>query len=180
MSDKPSSLKIPLSPSPMNNALLMVGYRRRKVVAADVRRRICFIPLTSASSCRRLRLSVPLLLALTFFLSPAGAVTFSTNSYIGISDSSFDSQDIEVTNCTVTIDGPHSFSSLHIQNGGIVTHSFSSNGFLLNPIHVANEVQVLSDTNPPTLNHPNVVTDSVVISDTNLVTYYTQAVDYIV
>src|SRR5205823_2302074 len=67
------------------------------------KRRICFNPLTSASSRRRLCLLVPLLLALTFFLSPAGAVTFTTNSYIGISDASYDSQDIEVTNCTLTI-----------------------------------------------------------------------------
>src|SRR5207249_181627 len=114
----------------MNEGEIMAEYRRRKVVATDVRRRIVFDALTSASysehtgvgraRCpqraakldgqrragdsapypfafhplsrlrirwnprRRLRFIVHLLLALTFFVSSARAVTFTTNSYIGI------------------------------------------------------------------------------------------------
>src|SRR2546430_670258 len=43
------------------------------------KRRIVFDALISASLCRRLRLCGALLLALTFFVSPARAVTFTTN-----------------------------------------------------------------------------------------------------
>jgi hypothetical protein len=119
-----------------------------------------------------------LLLGLASISGSANAITFNSNTYIGPSDVTYESQDIEVTNCTVTIDGPHVFTSVHIENAGVVTHSFSSNGVLLLPIHVTNELQIISDTNPPTLIHPNVVANSVVLSDTNLVTYYTQTVDY--
>src|SRR5215469_3427397 len=111
----------------------------------------------------RLRLLL-VLLGLALISESAVAVTFSTNTYIGLTDTTYDLQDIEVTNCAVTIDGAHTFSSLHIENAGIVTHSFSSNGILFNPIHLINELQIVSDTNPPTLNHPNVVASSVVLS----------------
>src|SRR2546421_13035174 len=106
---------------------------------------------TSTSLRRRLQLNgcrcafVCALAIWTFIGSSASAATFSANTFIGISDTTYDSQDIEVTNCTVTIDGIHNFSSLHIENGGIVTHSFASNGFLLNPVHATNEFQVMSD-----------------------------------
>ena len=126
------------------------------------------------------RASLTILLGLALISRSANAVTINTNTYIGPSDVTYESEDIEVTNCTVTMDGIHGFNSVHIENGGIVTHSFSSNGVLLSPIHVANELQIVSDTNPPTLIHPNVVVATVVLSDTNLATYYTQAVDYTV
>src|SRR6476469_9967078 len=79
-----------------------------------------------------------LLLGLALICGSANAVTFNTNTYIGPTDVTYESQDIEVTNCTVTVDGAHSFTSLRIENAGIVTHSFSSNGLLLSPITVPN------------------------------------------
>src|SRR5436190_5978844 len=121
-----------------------------------------------------------MLLAVACLASHARAATFTSNTYIGTTDSSFDFQDIEVTNCTLTIDGPHTFQSLHIENGGLVTHSFASNGFVLSPLHISGELQVMSDTNPPTLNQSNVMASTLVLSDTNLLTYYTQTVDYVV
>src|SRR2546423_585189 len=126
------------------------------------------------------RLAGAILFSLAFLISSAPAATFTSNTYLGPGDYAFDFQDIEVTNCTLTIDGPHTFSSLHIENGGVVTHSFASNGLVMTTSHISGEPQLMSDTNPPTLNHPNVVVGTVVLSDTNLVTYYTQAVDFVV
>src|SRR5437016_911 len=119
---------------------------------------------------RTCRCIAKLLLSLALLSSSARAVTFNTDTFIGVTDSAFDLQDIEVTNCVLTIDGPHSFSSLHIENGGIVTHSFSNNALLLNMLHVSNEVLVVTDTNPPILSHSNLVDGTLVLSDTNFVT----------
>ena len=78
----------------------------------------------------------------------------------------------------MTIDGPHNFSSLHLQNGGIITHTFSSNGVLQSIVHVSGEIQTLSVTNPATLNLSNVFLNTIVVADTNASITYTQDVDY--
>lgn len=69
------------------------------------------------------------------------AATFVTDTLIGISDSSFEGLDIVVSNCTLTVDGPHAFNSLEVLAGGKLTHSFSS-GFSL---VVSNQVYIAAD-----------------------------------
>lgn len=59
-------------------------------------------------------------------LCTSSAATFASDTLIGITDSSFDGQDIIVSNCTLTVDGSHAFNSLQVLAGGKLTHSFSN------------------------------------------------------
>ena len=56
---------------------------------------------------------------------PAGAVTFTNDTAISFDNTNYDGEDVVVTNCTLTVDGPHSFASLQVLNGGNLTHSFA-------------------------------------------------------
>ncbi|MCX6878918.1 MAG: hypothetical protein NTW21_34680, partial [Verrucomicrobia bacterium] len=67
-------------------------------------------------------------LALTLSLTDAGAITFNTNTAIGNGNTTYDGQDITVSGCTLTVDGPHNFASLAVTNGGVLTHSAAPNG----------------------------------------------------
>ena len=53
---------------------------------------------------------------------PGSAVTFTNDSFISFVDTNYDGADIVVTNCTLTVDGAHSFASLQVLAGGNVTH----------------------------------------------------------
>ena len=59
----------------------------------------------------------------------AGAVTFTNDTAISLNNTNYDGADIVVTNCTLTVDGPHSFASLQVLNGANLTHSISTNGY---------------------------------------------------
>ena len=48
--------------------------------------------------------------------------TFVINARIGEYDNSFDGQDIVVSGATLTVDGRHSFNSLLLTNGAVLTH----------------------------------------------------------
>src|SRR5262249_441033 len=67
------------------------------------------------------------LLALSAVL-PARAVYFTNDTIIGPDQIFFDGDDLALSNCTVTVDGPHSFATVHVLAGGVLTHSFSTNG----------------------------------------------------
>ncbi|MCX6878216.1 MAG: hypothetical protein NTW21_31050, partial [Verrucomicrobia bacterium] len=67
-------------------------------------------------------------LALTLSLTDAGAITFTTNTAIGAGNTTYDGEQITVSGCTLTVDGPHAFASLAVTNGGVVTHSAAPNG----------------------------------------------------
>ena len=54
--------------------------------------------------------------------SGTGAV-LSTNLTLNADDVAYERQDLVVSNCTVTIDGRHQFSSLRLIGGAVVTHS---------------------------------------------------------
>ena len=56
------------------------------------------------------------------------ATVFTTNITIVAGDSTYDGQDIVVSNCTLTVNGPHSFASLLLTNGAVLTHSQATNG----------------------------------------------------
>jgi hypothetical protein len=65
-----------------------------------------------------------LLAIIISFAAPAvEGVTFTTDTYISGSNMSYEGQDIIVDRCTLTVDSAHSFNSLQVKNGGIVTHS---------------------------------------------------------
>jgi hypothetical protein len=118
-------------------------------------------------------------LALAFVRFPAFATTFTNDTTISASNTNYDGADVMVTNCTLTVDGVHAFSSLFVAGGGALTHSFSPNGSISNIFFVANESQVLNDTNPVTLLNSNILTDTVLVTDSGSTTIYTNGVDYL-
>ncbi|MFH1745535.1 MAG: dockerin type I domain-containing protein [Planctomycetota bacterium] len=89
---------------------------------------------------RVLIISTGLLMMMT---APAWAVTFTENTYIGPTDTTYDNDDIIVDGCTLTVDGAHPFNSLQIINSGIVTHSANADTqeFTLN-LTIATDVSV--------------------------------------
>lgn len=72
-------------------------------------------------------------------ITTARAVVFTTDTSIGTLDTSYDGQDVVVSNCTVTIDGEHAFNSVRLADGGILTHTLSLNGLSLT---ISNNLQV--------------------------------------
>ena len=61
-------------------------------------------------------------LALTLPLAGAKALTFTNDTAIAAGDTTYDGQAIAVSNCTLTVDGPHAFTSLRVDSAGVVTH----------------------------------------------------------
>ena len=53
----------------------------------------------------------------------AGTQTFTVDTHIINGDTSFSGEDIIVDNCTLTIDGAHSFNSIILRNNAVLTHS---------------------------------------------------------
>src|SRR5580704_14176182 len=99
------------------------------------------------------------LLTLAFCgVQPAFGTTtvFTTNTAIASGNTNFDGAHIVVTNCTLTVDGAHSFSSLHVATNGVLTHSPSPGGTVSNYLYVTGEEQVLVGTNAATLVNDNV------------------------
>ena len=126
-----------------------------------------------------LHLVLPVTVLLLYGL-PAKAVTFTNDTAISFNNTNYDGMAIVVTNCTLIVDGLHSFASLQVLNGGNLTHSFAPNGLLENLYTVTNEPQVLSVTNTATLSNAYVLISSIVVQDfTGLVTY-TNNVDYVI
>ncbi len=68
-------------------------------------------------------MGVFLLTSVTSNAANAQYAIFRTNTTIDAGDPTYEDFDIIVDNCTVTINGTHYFSSLTIQNNGVVTHS---------------------------------------------------------
>ncbi|MCW5551443.1 MAG: hypothetical protein KIS67_04670 [Verrucomicrobiae bacterium] len=59
------------------------------------------------------------------------ATIFTTDTIISATDTNYDGLDLVVTNCTLTVDGAHTFASLQILNGGTLTHPQDSMGLNL-------------------------------------------------
>ena len=62
-------------------------------------------------------------LGLAVLAGPASAQTFTSDGAIGCADFSLENADIVVDGATVTIDCAHTFNSLTITGGGLVTHT---------------------------------------------------------
>ncbi|MGH7942888.1 MAG: hypothetical protein ACREFR_17660 [Limisphaerales bacterium] len=122
----------------------------------------------------------PLVLLLVIFAAVAlraSAMVFTEDTYIGPADTSYDGQDIVVLDCALTVDGPHTFSSLVLAANAILTHSASTNGELPVVLSVTNAPYVLPG--PATaveLANSNIFTP-LLVTDTNG-NAYTGGVDY--
>jgi hypothetical protein len=118
-------------------------------------------------------------IALILIRLPAFATTFTNDTTINANDTNYEGANIIVTNCTVTVDGSHAFSSLLVAAGGMLTHSFSPDGVISNLLSVVDESQVLNGTNPVTLLNSNAISASVLVTDSGSTTIYTNGVDYL-
>jgi len=106
------------------------------------------------------------------------AVVFTTSTTIGPLDTNYDGADVVISNCIVTVDGAHTFASLRVAPGGVLTHSFWPNGTIVGLNIVNNEPHILNGTNPTTLLNTNVV-GLVVVTDTSQTVTYSNGVDYV-
>jgi hypothetical protein len=113
---------------------------------------------------------------LAIAIAPAAVLT--NNTAISPLDASYDGTDIVVSNCTVTVDGAHSFNSLLVGAGGVLTHTASASGGVTVSVSVTNEPQILDAYFPATLLNTN-VQGLVVVTDTNSLVTYSNGVDYI-
>jgi hypothetical protein len=78
---------------------------------------------------KTLQLSWGLLFAATLSaVSSVSATVFTTSTNITAGNTSYEGTDIVISNCTVTVDGAHSFNSLLVAPSGILTHSFVPTG----------------------------------------------------
>ena len=66
--------------------------------------------------CRPFSLLLPLAATLLPALT-APCVTFTNDTVISSYNTNYDGLDIAVTNCTLTVDGPHSFASVQVLAG---------------------------------------------------------------
>ncbi len=123
-----------------------------------------------------LRLATLLLFLLT--IGQLSAVVFTTSTNISPADMSFDGADVVVSNCTVTVDGAHSFNSVLVTNGGVLTHTFFPSGSTTLVFNVTNEPHILDAFFPATLLNSN-ISGLVTVTDTNGLITYTNGVDYI-
>ncbi|HZR16863.1 MAG TPA: hypothetical protein VFE51_06005 [Verrucomicrobiae bacterium] len=122
------------------------------------------------------------LLVITFpliQLTPARAITFTGDTHIGAFDMTFDGMDIIVSNCTLTIDGPHGFEGIQVLAGGIITHTFAASGILPSPIYtVTAEPHLLSSNTPSSLSFSNVNAATILVRDSSASVLYTNGTDY--
>lgn len=78
--------------------------------------------------------SLAVLLALTPVL--LRAVTFTADTTIGVGNTTYDGQDVVVSGCTLTVNGPHSFSSLQLVLSGVLTHTAAASGQTNNQVNL--------------------------------------------
>jgi hypothetical protein len=76
-------------------------------------------------------------LALTMSLTGSKAITFTSDTTIGAGDTTYDGQEIVVSNCTLTVDGGHSFTSLWLADSAVLTHSPAPAGEANNRLDLA-------------------------------------------
>jgi hypothetical protein len=110
----------------------------------------------------------------------ATAVTFQHDNFISFADHSYDGQDIVVTNCTLTVDGTHTFNSVQLLSGAVLTHSAFPYGPQQFTVSVFDEPQTLSAITPAVLGNTNIDADSILVFDSSANILYTEGVDYIV
>jgi hypothetical protein len=108
------------------------------------------------------------------------AVTFTNDTVISFNNTNYDGLDIVVTNCTLTVDGIHAFTTVQVLNAGNLTHTYAPDGMLVNHSSFTNELRVLSTTNTATLSNTNVVVSSIVVRGLATQVTYASGVDYVI
>lgn len=108
----------------------------------------------------------------------AAAVIFTTDTVIDFTNNALDGQDIVVSNCTLTVDGPHTFGGFRMTAGARLTHSANGSGYFPIPATMTNEPYQLIGTDPVQLLNSTLVSASVVVTDTNGVLTYLRDIDY--
>jgi len=108
----------------------------------------------------------------------ASAVVFTNDTVISPLDTSYEGLDVVVSNCTLTVDGPHIFSNLLVALGGTLTHTALPGGATSNLVSVTDEPHTLTGTNAVTLLNSNIVTASIVVTDAGKTIVYTNELDY--
>ena len=78
-----------------------------------------------------------LIVALALSTMMAGAEVFTSNTTIGVGDVTYDGQPIVVSNCTLTVNGPHSFASLLLASNAVLTHDRMGQPFRINVLSSA-------------------------------------------
>ncbi|HEX5221985.1 MAG TPA: hypothetical protein VFZ59_20650, partial [Verrucomicrobiae bacterium] len=122
------------------------------------------------------------LIALAALLTSAvgGPIIFTVDTFITPFDATFEGQDIVVSNAVLTVDGSHSFASLRLEHGAVLTHTASSNGGLSVVMQATNEPLLLASTNASALVNSNVNALSIVVRQQDGPLVYTNDVDYFV
>jgi hypothetical protein len=111
-------------------------------------------------------------------LAAASAAVLTNDTFIGPLDGAFDGEDLIVSNCTVTVDGPHGFASLLLGDGATLTHPYYP-GPVTNLLSVTNEVHSFADTNLVVLLNSNALTATIVVMDEGGTLIYTNDLDYV-
>ena len=127
---------------------------------------------------RRCWAAVILILAAMCWVE-AQAFVFTSNTTIGALNTDYEGQDLVISNCVLTVDGPHSFASVRLATGGTLTHSAAANGTISVTVPVLDEPQVLTGTNAVALVNSNIVLSSVVVKDFGGTLVYANNVDYV-
>jgi hypothetical protein len=104
---------------------------------------------------------------------------FTNDTVIGYGDPAYEHQEITISNCVLTVDGPHEFASFKVLQGGTLTHSAYVTGVIPTSRAVTGEVMVLRlESASPTF-YPVVETNSVLVRDLSGAITYTNGVDYV-
>ena len=130
---------------------------------------------------RSFGLSLPRFACLAAFAAcaPAQAVTFTNDTALSFDNPAYDGQDIIVSNCTLTVEGPHTFASLRVAAGATLTHSVSPTGLIVSLLTVTNDLLTLTGTNSVTLPHSNIVTGTLRVTDASATVVFTSDLDYV-
>ncbi|MEI6075098.1 MAG: hypothetical protein WCS94_05960 [Verrucomicrobiota bacterium] len=85
-----------------------------------------------------MKINQRLLIALAWTLpwASANATIFTASTTINGGDTIYDGQDIVVSNCTLTVSGPHLFTSLLVTSNGVVTHLAAPAGEVANSLNL--------------------------------------------
>ena len=85
-----------------------------------------------------MKINQRLLIALAWTLpwASANATIFTASTTINGGDTVYDGQDIVVSNCTLTVSGPHLFTSLLVTSNGVVTHMAAPAGEVANSLNL--------------------------------------------
>ena len=134
--------------------------------------------MSSKTLCGSRGIASVALIGLLFALRAPAAVVFTNDTIINSFDTNYDGKDIVVSNCTLTVDGPHGFLSLQVGPGGTLTHSYSSTGTVTTQHFVPNEAKTLTGTTPATLQYSGTLLSQTVTDSGGLITYV-QDVDYV-